>query len=579
MNPMATSRRIQSDNRAADDTSGAVERLDVVPLLKAYRAALRLARHPPASLDLPPALERLHRWLRPTLGCDYFVTRQVRRRVGALERALTARVAIGEVDENDRAELEALRTFRSSLAPPPGRGWTVAGLIAAILLTQVLVGRLSYLLLYVGTTAGKGSSFETALSRVSLSPDVRSVGDVGRALTSADFFDLGVVVLSVVCVLYLFARPFACGYRLAQLCLGGRVRLSERRRESPLCRQAARLAIPAQEAAVARIADAEFQRDAPIDIVVKAAPCIAIGYVAVGLTRFGGGTGISTREAAWMLASAALLGSIAWLSRRVAWLGAGWAAVLSLVAVLGVAVMFQLIVEREARADSAADVWLAIYAVTLMRLAWLAWYARGGGRTLMWLAAPLAVIVAIGIIARYHDSGTFDRAEALAIDGLSAVPHVSRYDLQVLLVSHRSLVDADLRAQDLHDLSLRDKDLTGAQLALADLRATDLQGADLSHADLHGARAFSAVLQHANLKNADLRCSDLGSADLRGADLRHAKLSGATFVRAVADDQTLWPTGFDVRQHEITHSNHVVATTREAYSFDDLIGCLISPEP
>jgi hypothetical protein len=558
---MATSRRIRSDDRAAGETSGVVERLDVVPLLKAYRAALRLARRPPASLDLSPALERLHRWLRPTVGCDYFVTRQVRRRVGALERALTARVAVGDVDENDRAELEALRTFRSSLAPPPGRGWTVAGLIAAILLTQAVVGRLSYLLSYVGATAGKGSSLETALNGVSLSPDVRSVGDLGRALTSADFIDLGVVVLSVVCVLYLFARPLACGYRLAQLCLDGRVRLSQRRRQSPLCRQAARLAIPAQEAAVARIADAQFQRDAPIDILVKAAPCIAIAYVAVGLTRFGGGMGISTREAAWVLASAALLGSIAWLPRRVTWLGAAqWAAVLSLVVVLGLGVVFELIVDQEALADSAADVWLAIYVVTLMRLAWLAWYARGGGRTLMWLAVPFAVIVAIGIIARYHDSGTFDRAEALAIEHLSDVPHVSRYDLQVL-----------------HDLSLRDKDLTGAQLALADLRATDLRSADLAHADLHGARAFSAGLRHANLKNADLRCSDLRSADLRGADLRHARLTGATFVNAVADDQTLWPAGFDVRQHEITHSDHVAATTREDYSFDDLIACLVFP--
>jgi hypothetical protein len=573
---MATSTGIESDNRAAHDASGVVEQLDVVPLLKAYRAALRLARRPPASLDLPPPLARLHCWLRPTLGCNYFVTRHVRRRVDALEHALTARVAVGEVDENDRAELEALRTFRSSLAPPPSRGWTLAALISAIVLTQALVGRLSYLLLYVGSTAGQRSSLQAAFRNVSLSPDVRSVGDLGQALISADFYDLGVVVLSVVCVLYLFGRPLACGYRLAQLCLAGRLRLSQRRRESPLCRQADHLAIPAQEAAVARIAEAHLQRDAPIDILVKVAPCIAIGYVAVGLTRFGGGMGISTREGAWIVASGALLGSIAWLPTRVPWMGAsGWAAVLSVLAVLGIEMMFQLLLDREGPSDVAANVWLAIYVVTLARLAWLASYTRSGGRTLLWLVAPLALILAIGIIARDHDLSAVNRAQALSIAGLGDVPHISRYDLQALLASHRSLVDVDLRAQDLHDLSLRDKDLTGAQLALADLRATDLQRTDLNHADLHGARAFSAVLESANLRNADIRCSDLRFADLRGADLRHAELSGATLAHAVADKHTRWPPGFDVRQHEI--GNHLSAATPKDYLFD-LTGCLLSLE-
>jgi hypothetical protein len=569
---MATS-TIKRDSREVGCASEAFQRLDALPLLKAYRSALGLARRPPASLDLPPTLERLHRWLRPTLGCHYFVTRHVRRRVRALERALTARVAVGDVDENDRAELDALRTFEASLAPPPRRAWTVAGFIAAVLLTQALVGRLSYLV----SPTHDGSTFETALNSVSLSPDVRSIGDLGRALTSADFFDLGVVVLSVLCVLYLFARPLACGYRLAQLCLGERARLSPRRRESPLCRQAAALAIPAQEAAIARVAGADPQRDAPLDILVKAAPCIAIGYVAVGLTRFGGEMGISTRETAWLLASAALLAGLARLPRRIAWLSAwGWAAVLSLLAVLGMTLMFQLIVDRYPPDDSAADIWLAIYVLTLMRLEGLAWQTRGAGRSLLWLAAPLAVILAIGIIARYHDPSTSNRVQALAAEGLRDVPHVSRYDLQVLLVSRRSLVGADLRAQDLHNLSLRDRHLTGAQLALADLRSSDLQRADLDHADLHGARGFGALLQHTNLTNADLRCADLRGADLRGADLRHAKLGGATLTRAVADEQTQWPAGFDPHEHEITRSQRLAAATRDHYSYDELLGCLLN---
>jgi hypothetical protein len=96
----------------------------VVPFLKSYSRALLLARSPPASLALSRKLTWLHMRLRPSWGSHYFTVRYIRRRTDALERALSRRMAVGEADENDAQELESLRTFKSSLPPPPSRIFT-----------------------------------------------------------------------------------------------------------------------------------------------------------------------------------------------------------------------------------------------------------------------------------------------------------------------------------------------------------------------------------------------------------------------------------------------------------------------
>jgi hypothetical protein len=108
-------------------------------LLEAYAGALELARRPPASIALSPRLQRLHRWVRPMFGCHYVATRHVRRRTEALGRMLERRRVAAQTDEAGQAELEAVRAFKASLTPPPPRVWTAVALLAAIVLSQLLI--------------------------------------------------------------------------------------------------------------------------------------------------------------------------------------------------------------------------------------------------------------------------------------------------------------------------------------------------------------------------------------------------------------------------------------------------------
>ena len=191
-------------------------RVDVVPLLQAYRGALILSRAPPASValpsKLPPALRRLYLAVRPAWGCRYFTTRYVRRSAEALERELAGRIAVDEADPDDKDEAEALVRFKSSLAPPPSRLLTLIGLIAAILLSQALLGRLGETFLDAYGDA-KSNDIKNAVNHVDLSPDVMSVGELTRALVSASYLEDFVVLLTIVTILYVFGRPLAAGFR------------------------------------------------------------------------------------------------------------------------------------------------------------------------------------------------------------------------------------------------------------------------------------------------------------------------------------------------------------------------------
>ena len=132
-------------------------------------------------------------------------------------------------------------------------------------------------------------------------------------------------------------------------------------------------------------------------------------------------------------------------------------------------------------------------------------------------------------------------------------------------LSRVNLVSSDLGRRDLAEADLHYSDLSSSFLRGTDLRRADLTGvwfvrAVLIGARLHQADLRSAVLWQARLEDADLRATDLTAADLtgarlngarldladlRGADFSQADLTDTTFRDAVADDTTIWPTGFD----------------------------------
>lgn len=123
--------------------------------------------------------------------------------------------------------------------------------------------------------------------------------------------------------------------------------------------------------------------------------------------------------------------------------------------------------------------------------------------------------------------------------------YLSRVDLRSVQIHSGRLVDTQLRHANLARAWLPE-----TRLDRSDLKSTDLRLANLEAAVLTGANLTSAYLGDALLRNADLRDTDLSHADFTGADLRGADLSGArvegtTFVGALADDTTTWPTDFD----------------------------------
>ncbi|HEX5924922.1 MAG TPA: pentapeptide repeat-containing protein [Baekduia sp.] len=533
---------------SAEHTPAAdAERLDVVPLLKAYSDALRLARRPPASLALPHRLERVHRQLRPTFGCHYFTTRHVRRRTAALERALARRTAIGEADADDAVELESLRTFRSSLSPPPSRGWTAAGLLAAILLSQAIVGWL----LNQASEGDSHSQLFTAFRNVSLSLDVRSIRSLGDSLVAADYVELGCVMTGLMLLIYLFGRPLTSGYRIAAMATGRWGRAGRIRRTSPLARCAAALDVNGRERTASRITDAELRQEPPLDVLVLAAPWLVVTFGLVGATRLDDLRHPFLHVAGCALAAGALL-ALGWRNGPRTW---------RLSVVAGAAAIAGAVMVWLTHWNPIVD---TILALTVTRLAWLVHRAHRRGYSPLWVGVPLAMVATIASIAPLqlygvNDDGGLDpsveRQWAFTLAGLDDLPQVDRADLQVLLSSHRRLAGADLRAQDLHGLSATGKELAGAQLTLADLRLTDLSNSDLRHADLVGALAFHALLRHADLRGADLKC-----AQLEGADLRGARLDGTRLRNAVADRTTRWPRGFHQRHAGvITHAEAVEA--------------------
>ena len=118
------------------------------------------------------------------------------------------------------------------------------------------------------------------------------------------------------------------------------------------------------------------------------------------------------------------------------------------------------------------------------------------------------------------------------------------------------LAGADLRNADLQRAYLVLTNLREAILVLANLQEAVLVRANLQRAYLGFANLQRAILVDANLQGAWLRGANLQGAWLVGADLRGAILRGANFQEAdlreakldgaKADQQTIWPEGFEV---------------------------------
>jgi len=139
---------------------------------------------------------------------------------------------------------------------------------------------------------------------------------------------------------------------------------------------------------------------------------------------------------------------------------------------------------------------------------------------------------------------------------------------------------------DLKGVFLKEARLRGVALQGARLERTTLQNANLWQADLEGANLWKATLQdailwdanlkdaqleRANLQNcklhsANLEGANLQGANLEGANLEGANLRGANLVNISYDEQTCWPTGFNLPASVVYTQNRQSSATQSAPS-------------
>jgi hypothetical protein len=372
--------------------------LHVIPLLTSYRDAMVLARRTPPSLRVWRPLRWIHLRLRPRWACCYFTTRYVRGRVDALDRALARRIALGEADANDRHEAEAVARFKASLPPPPSRIVGVAGLIAAIVLGQVLM---SALLDQVDRESAR--PFKKALGELGTNPDAQQFSDIGRVLVSANCLQLCMIVTALAATLYLFGRPLASGYRLSYLCLGRTERLGPLRRGSQLRAQAARLQTVEQEEAAVRSASADFRRELPVDLLVKTLPGLVVAYwlIAIARDRYDLQDVTAAQLAGWAMASIAIGFAGAWVMGRSR--TRGRPARLAIFALcIGAFVLATLTIVGDPATELDGDaLWFAVATAVLARSGWLALVTRSRRYPIWWVVVPLAVTCLLAIVSRW----------------------------------------------------------------------------------------------------------------------------------------------------------------------------------
>ena len=136
------------------------------------------------------------------------------------------------------------------------------------------------------------------------------------------------------------------------------------------------------------------------------------------------------------------------------------------------------------------------------------------------------------------------------IDFFKSGDHQYAFDLSKQVGMEDFLVGVDLSETDLKNADLHGFNLQGFNLGSFDLYKTNLRGANLRGANLRGANLILSDLSNADLSGADLRDAELkgigiyanspsGSADLTGANLENIKYN----------KNTVWPYGFDYKNH------------------------------
>ena len=84
----------------------------------------------------------------------------------------------------------------------------------------------------------------------------------------------------------------------------------------------------------------------------------------------------------------------------------------------------------------------------------------------------------------------------------------------------------------------------GSDLLDSCLKETD-GTLDCSFAEFNNVDLSGRDLQNVDLSNADLRHADLSDANLTRANFMDANLAGANLAGATANENTIWPDGFD----------------------------------
>ena len=122
------------------------------------------------------------------------------------------------------------------------------------------------------------------------------------------------------------------------------------------------------------------------------------------------------------------------------------------------------------------------------------------------------------------------------------------------------LSDLDLTGANLSNvvaegLICMDSKLVNANLAGADLYMmmacySDFTGANLAHSDLRGANCTGVIFRRADLRNANLGKDNMGgTVRLQTANLEHVNFKGAILQGAEYDDNTIFPDGFNPKDH------------------------------
>lgn len=110
--------------------------------------------------------------------------------------------------------------------------------------------------------------------------------------------------------------------------------------------------------------------------------------------------------------------------------------------------------------------------------------------------------------------------------------------------------EANLKNEDLRNISLNGADLSGANLEWADLKNVDLKNAKLSGSSLERANLCRADLQMAEIKNANLSftnlcVSDISWANFSGTDFSFADFKSTFMIGACFQESILKSARFD----------------------------------